>query len=94
MLLALGYGGKQDRSHPCPSPTFQWERGRMTTHLMSRVAGATHRNSARSGKSVMGGRVIYLFLIFFSFWLCCMECGILLPRPGLKPEPPELEVQS
>ena len=32
--------------------------------------------------------------VFFTFWLCCTVCGILVPRPGIKPMPPALEVQS
>ena len=28
----------------------------------------------------------------FSFWLHGMACGILVPRPGIEPMPPEEEV--
>ena len=31
---------------------------------------------------------------FFSFWLHCTACGILVPQPGIKPAPPALEAQS
>ena len=38
---------------------------------------------------------IYLFILFyFLFWLCRVACGILAPRPGIKPEPPAWEVWS
>ena len=33
-------------------------------------------------------------LQLFVFWLCCTACGILLPRPGIEPVPPAVEVQS
>ena len=26
-------------------------------------------------------------MAFFFFWLCCMACGILVPRPGIEPRP-------
>ena len=32
-------------------------------------------------------------LFFFFFWPC-VACGILVPRPGIKPIPPAVEVQS
>ena len=28
------------------------------------------------------------------FWLCRTACGILVPRPGLEPEPPAVEAPS
>ena len=31
---------------------------------------------------------------FFFFWLHQVECGILVPQPGIKPVPPAVEVQS
>ena len=31
---------------------------------------------------------------FFNFWLHHVACGILVPRPGIKPAPPALETQS
>ena len=31
---------------------------------------------------------------FFVFWLCHVACGILVPPPGLKPEPPAVVVWS
>ena len=27
----------------------------------------------------------YLFIYFFTFWPCCMACGILVPQPGIEP---------
>ena len=32
-------------------------------------------------------------LIFF-FGLCCAACGILIPRPGIKPVPPAVKARS
>ena len=29
---------------------------------------------------------------FFSFWLHCLACGILVPWPGIEPAPSALEV--
>ena len=40
---------------------------------------------------------IYTFLFFkflFYFWSHCMAWGILVPRPGIEPMPPAVEVQS
>ena len=31
---------------------------------------------------------------YFTFWPCCMACGILVPRPGTKPTLPEVKAQS
>ena len=31
---------------------------------------------------------------FFSSWLCCMACEILVPRPGTEPGPSAVRVQS
>ena len=30
----------------------------------------------------------------FLFWLHCVACGILVPRPGIVPMPPAVEAQS
>ena len=35
-----------------------------------------------------------LFIFFFFFWICCVACRILVPQPGIKPEPPAVEVLS
>ena len=32
-----------------------------------------------------------LFSLFFCFWPCSAACGILVPRPGIKPAPPAVE---
>ena len=34
----------------------------------------------------------FLFLLFFFCWAAAL--GILLPRPGIEPEPPAVEVRS
>ena len=34
------------------------------------------------------------FYLFFFHWLCCMACRILIPYPGIKPMPPEVEAWS
>ena len=31
---------------------------------------------------------------FFIFWPCCVACGILVPRPEIKPHAPAVKVQS
>ena len=36
----------------------------------------------------------FFHFIFFSFWLCLVTCGILVPQPGIEPVPPALEPQS
>ena len=33
-------------------------------------------------------------LSFFSFWLCCEACGILVPQSGIEPMPLAMEAQS
>ena len=35
----------------------------------------------------------YYFLFFF-FWPHCVACGILVPRPGIKPTSPAVEAWS
>ena len=41
------------------------------------------------------GQIRYLFgLSLFSFWLHLAAHGILVPRPGIKPSPPAVEVRS
>ena len=37
--------------------------------------------------------VLKHFFLIYSFWLCCMACGILVPRSGIKLTPPEVEAQ-
>ena len=32
--------------------------------------------------------------LFFYFWLHHAACGILIPRPGIEPMPPAVEVRS
>ena len=34
------------------------------------------------------------FSFFFFFWYCCGACGILVPRPGMKPMPSAMAVWS
>ena len=31
---------------------------------------------------------------YFTFWLHCMACGILVPPPGIEPTPPVVEARS
>ena len=38
--------------------------------------------------------LLFHLLFFFSFWLCHVACEILVPQPGIEPEPPALEVQN
>ena len=38
------------------------------------------------------GRLCFILSLFFR--LCHVACGILVSRPGIKPVPPALEVQS
>ena len=35
----------------------------------------------------------WIFFVFF-FWPCHVACGVLVPRPGSKPMPPAVDVQS
>ena len=37
---------------------------------------------------------VFCFVCFGFFWLCHMACGILVPRPGIKPMPPAVEAWS
>ena len=37
---------------------------------------------------------LLLFLFYLFFWLCCMACGILVPRPRIEPVPPAVEAWS
>ena len=41
---------------------------------------------------ISGG--LHRFLFLFCFWPYHTACGILVPRPGMEPAPPALEVQS
>ena len=41
-----------------------------------------------------GMSFIYLFIILKIFWLYHVACGILVPRPGIKPTPPTVEAWS
>ena len=36
----------------------------------------------------------FLFLVLFVFWLRQVECGILIPHPGMEPVAPAMEAQS
>ena len=40
---------------------------------------------------VENGILVSFYL--FIFWSHCLACGILVPRPGIKPRPPSLEAQ-
>ena len=54
-----------------------------------------HRNNARSEEEHDGEEgYLFVFNFFLVFACACTECGILLPRPGFKPEPLALELQS
>ena len=46
--------------------------------------------------SLLGENTIQKFqvVLFFFFWPCHRACGVFVPRPGIKPVPPTLEVQS
>ena len=37
---------------------------------------------------------IFSFFFFLIFWPCPAACGILVPRPGMQPEPPAVEAWS
>ena len=41
---------------------------------------------------VLNGGIITDFSFFF--WLCRVARGILVPRPGIEPTPPAMQVQS
>ena len=36
----------------------------------------------------------HCFAFFFSFWPCCVACGILVPQPGIEPRAPAVKVLS
>ena len=36
----------------------------------------------------------YYLVFLFNFWLHCMACRILVPRPGIEPTPPAVEAWS
>ena len=36
----------------------------------------------------------WLTTLWGIFWLCHIACGILVPRPGMEPRPPAVEVWS
>lgn len=36
----------------------------------------------------------YCLFFFFTFWLCCVTYGLLVPWPGMEPKPSALEVQN
>ena len=44
-----------------------------------------------SRKVILASPNLFLILIF---WPCRMACRILVPRPGIEPVPPAVEVQS
>ena len=37
---------------------------------------------------------LFLCFFFFFFWPCHLACGILVPRPGIKPVAPAVEARS
>ena len=45
------------------------------------------------GKSKENCQLGFIFFLLF-FWPCCVACGILVPRLGIKPMFPAVEVQS
>ena len=38
--------------------------------------------------------VYLLLLLFVYFWLCCMTCDVLVPQPGIEPEPPAVKAPN
>ena len=44
--------------------------------------------------SYPGSLKVYYSSAFFPPWQHCVACGILIPRPGIKPMTPAAEVQS
>ena len=61
-------------------------------HLLENVSNVLYGNKEqrRAGKDVPSA-MSCLFFFFFNVWPYHTECGILVPRPGIKPAPPALE---
>ena len=75
-----GVSGRGGAVSPCISLGQGW--GSSQTGLSHSVAWLPRDISPR------------VFTVFFFFWLRCVACGILVPRPGIKPVPHAVEVQS
>ena len=43
---------------------------------------------------MLKGHFCFVLVFGFSFWPCHAPCGILVPRPGMEPVPPAMEVWS
>ena len=64
--------------------------------LRGKTLGNPFSPLPQSGSFLHGQRrmisLFHLFILFLIFWLCPMACGILVPRPGIKPVLPVLAV--
>ena len=49
---------------------------------------------ARVGLGGVPGSLGPLAFFYFYFWLCCVASGISVPRPGIEPAHPAMEVWS
>ena len=53
------------------------------------------QNSSKSDRKVVEFWILFIFFFFFFFFgLCCLACGILVPRPGIEPGPSAVRAQS
>ena len=59
----------------------------MSILLILHLVGTTQIPQGRNEKP-------FLFVLLLLFWPPCMACGILVPRPGIEPMHPAVEVPS
>ena len=66
----------------CPPLPTGWVPGLSCFHGLSLITGLSHRQLSLASLS----------LSFFFFWLHFTACGILVPRPGIEPMSPAVEM--
>ena len=106
LVLFAGQGGQVNwaRSTPPPPlplwqvPTFNWLGGVAVSLVW--VLMELMRETVLEGRKLLIS-LYYTYIpvtvsvgLFFFFGLHCMACGILVPKPGIKPMPPALEAWS
>ena len=99
--LSMGFFRQEDWiGLPCPSPGGLPNSGIEPAFLTSPALECGFFTTSATWEapkdSLLCHNFIYLFLFFtsFFFWLHCVACEVLVPRPGIKPAPPALEAQS
>ena len=71
--------------------------GQLDIHMQRNDVGPVPHTIYKNNSKWIKGlnvRAKFIKLLLFFFCPCCAACGILFPRPGIKPVPPELEAQS